>query len=267
MRKSILVALGLGGLAGLVLAVALNQPAPPPAPSKPESLLASPTPTAQPPVAAAPPESAPASAAAVPAARPPVTATPDLPTIAVAERPVHTVPDEIAPAPKVTLFDRNGKEQTSREAMATPPPPAPSRASPSSPAAAPFAPATVFGGPAQAAGGVTLAVAGQSVQLFGVRVADPRDRCALGFGDSRSCADVARDTLAQRLKRYPIVQCHMPPGQRGNPAAICIDNSGTDLSGFLIAEGLALADLGQSYEYLGAEGVARSFRRGLWHNR
>ncbi len=266
MRKSILVALGVGALAGLVLAVALHQPVPPTAPLKPEAPVAPPAPAPQPPAAAGPSQSAPATTAAVPPAQPPVSPTPDLPTVNVPERLIHAVPDETPAAPKVTLFDRNGKEQTAREAMATPP--QPSRASPSAPAtAAPFAPATVFGGPAQAAGGTTLAVAGQSVQLFGVRVADPRDRCALGFGDGRSCADVARDTLAQRLKRYPIVQCHLPPGQRGNPAAICIDNSGTDLGGFLISEGFALADLGQSYEYLGAEGVARSFRRGLWHNR
>jgi endonuclease YncB( thermonuclease family) len=264
MRKSAFVALGLLGLAGVIAGVALERPAAPPSPP-PQSAASS-----EPAATASPPASAPSSASAASSDAPPPLTTqaavqptpppvPDLPTVEVAQRPVHTVPDEEPPpAPKVTLFDRKGKElPASRQAMLTPPPAAPKSLA---------IPAT-FGGPAQAAGGTQLAVAGQAVRLFGVRVADPRDRCGLGPGDSRNCADVARDALAQRLKRYPIVKCHLPPGQRGDPGAVCVDNSGTDLGGFLVVEGFALADLGQSYEYLGSEGVARSFRRGLWHNR
>lgn len=105
------------------------------------------------------------------------------------------------------------------------------------------------------------------MRLFGVRVAEARDRCGLGQGDARSCSEVARDALAQRLQRYPNVSCRVPAGQRGDPAAICIDAAGTDLGGFLVAEGLALADTSQSYEYFGPEGVARYFGRGLWRYR
>jgi endonuclease YncB( thermonuclease family) len=249
MRKLALVAAGLVGLAGLIVAVVLDRPAaPPPTPETPQANLPDVPPTPEAPASRAP---------ALVQAAPPKPAVPDLPTIEVAPRPIHTVPDEEpAAAPRVTIFDRQGKEQRSREASLTPPPPA-----------APLPPPMTFGGTAQAAGGTTLAVAGRSVRLFGVRVADPRDRCGLGPGDGRSCADVARDALAQRLKRYPMVSCHVPAGQRGDPGAICVDNSGTDLGGFLVAEGLALADTGQSYEYFGSEGVARSFRRGLWGNR
>ena len=126
---------------------------------------------------------------------------------------------------------------------------------------------TFFNGAGQATGGTVISVGGRFVNLFGVRIADPRDQCGLGPGDNRSCADVARDSLAQRLKRYPNVSCHVPPGQRGQAGAVCTDASGTDLSGFLIAEGYALADTNQSYDYFGAEGVARSYRRGLWRYR
>ena len=122
-------------------------------------------------------------------------------------------------------------------------------------------------GVGQAVGGTVLSVSGQNVRLFGVRSAQPGDQCSLGSGDNRSCGDVARDALAQRLQHYPNVSCHVPPGQRNAPAAVCTDNSGTDLGGFLVAEGYALADTGQSFDYAGAEGAAHTFRRGLWKYR
>ena len=87
------------------------------------------------------------------------------------------------------------------------------------------------------------AVAGRPVRLFGVKAAPPTDRCALGQGDARNCVEVARDALAQRLERRPNVYCRVPSGQRaGEGAAICLDANGVDLGGFLVAEGLALAD-------------------------
>jgi len=183
---------------------------------------------------------------------------PDLPTVEVQPRPIHAVPNDEPPIPKVTILDRNGRVIATRE------PPPPSRPLPA-PATAPSN--TPFGGQAQASGATTLAVGGKTVRLFGVRVAEPRDRCGLGSGDTRTCVDVARDALAQRLRRYPNVYCRPPPDQRDNLAAICIDQTGTDLGGFLVAEGYALADIGQSYEYFGSEGIARYYRRGLWRNR
>jgi len=182
---------------------------------------------------------------------------PDLPTVEVAARPVHTVPSDEPPVPKVTILDRNGRVIATRE----PPPPLPT------PAPTPPPATTPFGGQAQATGPTTLAVGGKTVRLFGIRVPDARDRCGLGSGDGRNCVDVARDALSQRLKRYPNVYCRTPADQRDNLAAICIDASGTDLGGFLVAEGYALADIGQSYEYFGSEGIARYYRRGLWRNR
>jgi endonuclease YncB( thermonuclease family) len=251
MQKAALLVLGLAGLTMGAAAVVHERRTVAPqsvAAEKVETLTVSDAPPdASPPATPSPNEAPPPPAAA---------ATPDLPTIEVKPRPVYAVPNDEPPVPKVTLFDRNGKEIPTHQA-ALPPytPPTPS------PAIVPF------GGPAQAAGGTTLAVAGKTVHLFGVRVADPRDRCGLGPGDARNCGDVARDALAQRLRRYPSVSCQMPPGQRGDPAAVCIDASGTDLGGFLVAEGMALADISQSYEYFGSEGVARYYRRGLWRNR
>src|SRR6202012_1626347 len=117
-------------------------------------------------------------------------------------------------------------------------------------------------------GGTMVSVTGHNLRLFGVKPPSPGDRCGLGPGDNRSCRDVARDALNQRLQRYSNVSCRVPPGQRGgDPAAICTDNSGTDLGQFLVDQGYALADTNQSFDYFGAEGSARSNRRGLWRYR
>lgn len=162
-------------------------------------------------------------------------------------RPVHAVPDEAPPGAGIRPFDRDARASLT---------PVPSGLRPN----------PIFSGVARADGGTTLAVAGKEVRLFGVRAAGPRDRCGAAAG-AGSCADAARDALSRRLRRSPRVSCQMPAGQIGKPGAVCIDSSGIDLGGFLVAEGLALADTNQSYEYFGAEGVARSFRRGLWRYR
>jgi len=244
MRKPVLAVVALLCLASAPAALFLRGGSPP-------SLAVPLPPPASPPASSSAPEEA-----AAPPANP---RAPDLPTVDVAPRVVHTVPEEDTPAPRVTLFDRNGKEITPRRtasAPATAPPPL-ATVSPSAP----------FAGPAQATGGAVLDVGGRVVRLYGVRSADPRDQCSLGPGDARNCADVARDALAQRLRRYPNVSCHVPGGQRGDPAAVCIDATGTDLGAFLIAEGLALANIGESFDYFGPEGVARAFHRGLWRYR
>lgn len=262
MRKSALLGLGLVGLAMAAAALYEQGGTSPPTNTPKVETLAAP----------AVPADAPSTDAAAPFASqdrrfPPLPLTsvaappsvPDLPTVEVQARPVHAVPSDEPPIPKVTILDRNGRVIATREPP--PPPPLP----PSVPAPAPSI--TPFGGQAQASGATTLMVGGKTVRLFGVRVAEPRDRCGLGSGDARNCVDVARDALAQRLRRYPNVYCRTPADQRDNLAAICIDQTGTDLGGFLVAEGYALADIGQSYEYFGSEGIARYYRRGLWRNR
>ena len=225
----------------------------------------------------------PQAAAEAPPAKPPAS---DLPTVDVAPRTAHAVPDTEPPAPSVTIVDRNGRtlKQINPSAGLSPTyvpsvgpggaktaargatRPAPVSPMPNArPASLP--PGTSFDGKGSARGGTMLSVSGRDVRLYGVRLAEARDKCGLGAGDNRSCGDVARDALAQRLQRYPNVACRVPSGQRGDQVAICSDSSGTDLGGFLVAEGYALADTNQSFDYFGAEGVARANRRGLWRYR
>jgi len=175
--------------------------------------------------------------------------TSDLPSVEVPSRPVHAVPpDDGAPARPVTMGRAPSAESRS---------PAP-----------PSAPAVIINGAAKLGGGFSLTVGQRAIELFGVKPAHSGDRCAGGAQPASNCGEVARGALAARLKANAAVSCRVPPGQRrAVPAALCTDAAGVDLGGFLVAQGFALADPTQSYDYVGAEGVARSLKRGLWRYR
>ena len=182
----------------------------------------------------------------------------DLPTVVVDPRPVHAVPDQDPPPPPhVTLRDREGN------AVAWHAPP-PVRRSPSA-----MPSPLLISGKARVAESLSLSLRGRALRLFGVRLAPGGDRCAAEVtGAPSPCDEVARQALATRLRIDNDVSCRVPPGQRAlPPGAVCQDASGLDLGGFLVAQGLALADPAQSYEYVGAETAARAARRGLWNYR
>lgn len=207
-------------------------------------------------------------------------AVPDLPTVAVAPPAVHVVPSDgdTKQFGTVTMSDRKGRTFTIVPAVPMPAPaPEPRRtasvassAGPSLPRPKVFAPVgrpAVFSGHARITGPLTLDVQGQTVQLFGVAPAAPEDRCASANGVVKSCAAVAAAALTEKLAGHSIVACRVPPGQRGMIGAICLDEQGNDLGRFLVIEGLALTDSNQSYDYLPAQGAARSAKRGLWYFR
>jgi endonuclease YncB( thermonuclease family) len=266
MRRSFVVA--AGSALGLGLAVVFLSPRPnvPVTPSSVHAAVApiAVVPSAPPPPAAtriaeAAPTPSPAPAPSPPAANQPPASLPDLPTVEVKERPVHTVPDDTPPPRPVTLLGREPLGDAPQVlAHNVPPPPAPKES-----------PAIVIVGAAHADSDVALSVRGRVVPLYGVRAPKHGDRCAVSPGPSpRACAEVARDALAQRLGQNATVSCRVPPGQRGGAsAAVCLDSAGVDLAGFLVGAGFVLADPGQSRDYVGAESVARSFRRGLWRYR
>ncbi len=127
---------------------------------------------------------------------------------------------------------------------------------------------TSISGPANATGTVSLAISGHSVRLFGVLPPASTDRCALGRGTPQVCSDVAEAMLAARLARSPTVTCRVPPGSNAaDPARICLDATGADIAGYLVSEGLAVADRHAGRGYAGAENSARSAGKGLWRFR
>ena len=183
----------------------------------------------------------------------------DLPTVEIGQRPVHAVPEgDAAPALPVTIKGRDGRATALRA------PPVPTHYTASPP------PLTHISGAARVADGVSLSVLGRKVRLFGVRAPAAGDLCPAGDSTAppRPCSDQARGALIQRLAANDQISCQVPPGQRAPvPAAVCHDAGGADLGRMLVADGFALADPTQSYDYFGAEAAARQLRRGLWHYR
>lgn len=244
--------------------------------------------------AAVPPQSALIPPVDEPAPPPPPVPAADtlseLPVQEVAPLAAHAVPEgEALTIPHVTLQDRQG-HPLARPAAPAPPPPSyvpsigpgseqtasaapPPSYRPSVPArgaqqaALPPAPASLSG-PAQATGTVSLAIAGQTVRLYGVLPPASTDRCTLGAGTPQVCADVTQAMLAARLARSASVTCQLPPGtSAADPARICLDATGVDIAGYLVGEGLAVADRHANGGYAGAESIARSYGKGLWRFR
>jgi endonuclease YncB( thermonuclease family) len=167
---------------------------------------------------------------------------PDLPVEEVAPRIVHAVPENQAPPPSPS--------QTA------------SAAEPATPASASLS------GMARATGPVSLLVDGHYVRLYGVRPPANGDRCSVDTLAGQPCALVAQEVLTRRLRANPTVNCRVPPGESdGESTRLCLDAKGVDLAGFLVAEGLVLADANSTSDYVGAESVARSYRKGLWLTR
>jgi endonuclease YncB( thermonuclease family) len=129
-------------------------------------------------------------------------------------------------------------------------------------------------GAAVAAGATALRIGGRPLQLFGIRPPASGDRCAAagntvlanGAQTRRTlpCQEEAQGILAARLAHKADISCRFPGAARADGPAICLDGDGVDLAGLLVAEGLALADPAESYDYVGAEGIARAQKRGLW---
>ena len=290
MRRTAKLVLAVGMVGVLLIATALIMYArelePPERPAVanagPVAVPIPPVPAPETPAEAPPP--APDVAAVAPA--PPADALPALPVQEVKPRAVHTVEDDQPlPIPHVTIQDRQGRVLSrpapAKTAMA---PPAPrgstsllslaptagaQRVPPPAMPAGPLQPIpATLSGPAHAMGTVSLGLDGHAVRLFGVLPPAASDRCTQGRGGLVPCAEVTEEVLAARVARSPSVTCRVPPGlSESSPARVCLDATGGDIAGYLVAEGLALADRKTSSDYVGAEGIAQSYGKGLWHYR
>jgi endonuclease YncB( thermonuclease family) len=248
------------------------------------------------PASAAPEPASPAaeaSAAPTEATAPAAPGLDPLPQRRVAELPIHTVPEDAVPPASQPLDLRApatapapGKpvalapEQMPKAAPSSrgfdlnlpgdrPPQAATAEPKPAAPPArvASLPPVKQLAGKGEVAGATALRVAGRPVHLFGVRAPEGGDRCAAEGGKSPlPCAERASHVLSERLARGT-ASCRFPLPTSGEAAAICLDGDGVDLGGMLVAEGLALADRAQSFDYVGAESIAKAQKRGLWASR
>ena len=251
MRTGLLLLLGLIAVSGLGFWLIRSRNPEPPA-AVAVAPPPAPAPEAPPPDAAAPESgsTAPGSpdAGAQAAGGTGDQGLPPLPEVKVAEHPIHAVPEDKTPEPNhpggQPVAAQYEEVRLGAHALAPPAPP------------------HQFSGAATATGAVELKVDTTSISLFGIKPPADRDRCADAGGD---CLAVAKRALADRIGASGKVSCRIPNPRPGAVTyALCLDPTGFDLSGFLIAQGLALADTGQSYDYVGAESIARNLKRGLW---
>lgn len=203
----------------------------------------------------------PAGAAPAAIEAPPARVLPPLPTREVAMRPAHIVPEDEPLPPARPIDIRQPPDAPSRPAALPASHEAARRKEPR------HAPALQIAGSAEVSGATALLVGGQPLRLFGVRPPSTVDRCAppnRAGAAALPCTEEAHKALVARLARNAGVSCRMPAPSSAAGAAICLDAEGVDLGGLLVAEGLALADPAQSYDYVGAEAIARTQHRGLW---
>jgi endonuclease YncB( thermonuclease family) len=112
--------------------------------------------------------------------------------------------------------------------------------------------------------GDTLKLDGVPVRLFGIDAPERNQTCRDSRGADYRCGVRATDALASRLGDR-IVRCE--PRERDHYdriVAVCFAGN-TDLNGWMVAQGWALAYRRYSRDYIATEDVARAGRKGLWN--
>ena len=108
---------------------------------------------------------------------------------------------------------------------------------------------------------------GERVRLEGVDAPESQQQCLNAAGKRYRCGQEARSALAGFMGKKP-VRCQGSQRDRyGRVIAVCFAADGTDLNGWLVSEGWALAYRRYSRQYILQEEAARKAKRGLWSGR
>ena len=111
--------------------------------------------------------------------------------------------------------------------------------------------------------GNTIVVDGRQVRLYGIKVPELGNRCAVGSA-TVDCGRVARSALLD-LTAGASIKCDLAQSTAGDakPSAVC-HASGYDLSEGMTYTGWAEADTSVTDRYVRFERDARRHHRGLW---
>lgn len=113
--------------------------------------------------------------------------------------------------------------------------------------------------------GDTLEVRGERIRLHGIDAPERAQACVRG-GKAWRCGQQASLALADRIGRLP-VRCETFQRDRyGRIIAICRQGE-TDLNGWMVRNGWALAYRRYSTDYVAAEDEARQAALGIWQGR
>ena len=110
----------------------------------------------------------------------------------------------------------------------------------------------------------TLEVAGQKVRLQGIDAPESAQSCRQAGGPRYQCGDHATQALRTRIGTGAVT-CTVEGRDRYMRAlGICYAADGTDLNGWLVSQGHALAYRKYSTKYVPQEDQARAAQAGLW---
>ena len=110
----------------------------------------------------------------------------------------------------------------------------------------------------------TLEVAGQRVRLQGIDAPESAQSCRQPTGKSYLCGDRATQALRERIGTGTVT-CKIAGRDRYNRAlGICYAADGTDLNGWLVRQGYALAYRRYSTKYVPEENEAKATQAGIW---
>ena len=105
---------------------------------------------------------------------------------------------------------------------------------------------------------------GERVRLLGIDAPETRQSCNTSHGKRYRCGQAAAEALKMRIATNA-VRCEAKErGRYGRLIAVCFDAGGTDLNGWLVEQGHALAYRRYSMRYVAQEASARKARRGIW---
>ena len=108
---------------------------------------------------------------------------------------------------------------------------------------------------------------GDRVRLEGVDAPESGQDCFDRAGQRYRCGEAARAALAGVIGRKA-VRCEGGRRDRyGRLLAVCFDSAGTDLNGWLVSQGWALAYRRYSSKYIPQERSAKAASRGVWRGR
>lgn len=117
-------------------------------------------------------------------------------------------------------------------------------------------------GSARVVDGDTLEIGGTRVRLHGIDAPESKQRCRAG-GRTWPCGREAARALARRIGGHTVTCETRDRDRYGRTIAVC-RTGGSDMNGWMAAEGWALAYRSYSRDYVAEENRARAAKRGVW---
>jgi endonuclease YncB( thermonuclease family) len=118
-------------------------------------------------------------------------------------------------------------------------------------------------GQASVIDGDTIEIHGQRIRFHGIDAPESRQFCDDAHGKPYRCGQKTALALSEKIGRRTVTCEPHDRDRYGRIVAVCWIGL-TDLNGWLVLEGLAIAYRRYSHDYVAEEDAARQARRGIW---